>query len=111
MKTFDFRAIDAPKMAITLRTGLKLTLEVPTVSLVERVREASKCLSRAITEHNLGEIKTYYEITAELMSCNAEDITITAEDLETRQHLGIEHLVAFFTEYLEFIEQASNVKN
>lgn len=111
MRKFDFNAIDAPKMEITLKTGDMLTLEIPSVSLIEHLKDSTKRLSRTITEKNLGELKRYYELAAELLSCNAEGIPITADNLETKQNFGIEHLVAFFTAYLEFVNEAGNAKN
>ena len=102
---------EEPKLNITMKDGTELDLILPTVSLIERLQVGVKNLKKVITEKNIGSVKQYYELAAELLSCNTEDKKFTAEDLETTQHLQLEDLVLFFAEYTEFVTEARNAKN
>lgn len=111
MRSFNFNDIEAPRLRVTFRNGEELELEIPTVSLIERLRSGAQRLSRSITEKNLGDIRKYYELAAELLSCNTENRRFTAEALEQEQRISMEGLVLFFTEYLAFVNGAGSAKN
>lgn len=111
MKELNFMDIEVPKLKITLRSGIELQLVLPSVTLIERLRSGVKRLSKSITENNLSDVRKYYELAAELISCNLSKTTITADDLEMGEHFRIEDIVEFFEGYVEFIDEASSTKN
>ena len=113
-KTFDFSALEQPTMEVTLNdpARTKLHLTVPSVDLLERFVAAAKD-SRIVAKKKDGAtIKALYDLMAELFSCNADGVTMTAEEL--RDVYGFNSIVPFILfmpAYLEFIEEVKNAKN
>ena len=101
-KMLDLNALDQPILEVKLRdenrTVFRLTM--PTTKLVER-----------FTARDVGKIKALYELTAELISCNADYITVTAEELRDKYRLTFGDLVVVFAAYLDFIKEINNAKN
>ncbi len=112
-KMLDLNALDQPILEITLRDEAKtiFRLTTPTVALVERFTAAKGEISEIAKSRNVDKIKKLYELTAELMSCNADYITVTAEDLRDKYHVNFGDLVVIFAAYLDFIREFSDTKN
>lgn len=111
MRTFDFNAIEQPQLAITLRCGMILHLELPTVSHIERLQAEVPKLRETISDGDLGRINKYYEILADLMSCNAEGMRFTADALEQEYRITMCDMVAFYAAYMQFIDEVKSAKN
>lgn len=110
----DLNAFERRTLELTLtdekRTVIHLT--VPDVDTVQKVQAALPVLSR-FKSGNLGDLKTVYEVTAEIMSCNEEGMTFTAEDLSIggKYNLHLEALVVIFSAYTDFITDIASAKN
>lgn len=112
-KMLDLNALDQPILEVKLRdenrTVFRLT--TPTTKLVERFTAAKSELSAVASSRDVSKIKALYELTAELISCNADYITVTAEELRDKYRLTFGDLVVVFAAYLDFIKEINNAKN
>ena len=110
-RRFSFNAFEQPTLEVELRGGKIIHLEIPTVSAVERMRDALPSLHKRITQDNIGDLRKFYELLAELMSFNTEGVTITAEELEKTHRITLDAMVPFFTDYMAFIDEVRASKN
>lgn len=112
-KTLDLNALDQPILEIKLRDENRtiFRLTAPTAKLVERFVAAKSELSSIASSRDAGKIKQIYELTAELISCNADYFTVTAEELRDKYRVGFGDLIVIFAAYLDFIKEFNNAKN
>lgn len=112
-KILDLNALDQPILEVTLRDAKKTVfrLTTPTTKLVEKFIAAKSELSAIAATRDVGKIKALYELTAELISCNADFITVTAEELRDTYRVTFADLVVIFAAYLDFIKEFNNAKN
>lgn len=112
-KMLDLNAIEQPILELKLkdenRTIFRLT--TPTTKLVERFISAKSELVAVNNSKDGAKIKALYELTADLISCNADYIKVTAEELRDKYRLTFGDLVVIFAAYLDFIKEFSNAKN
>ena len=112
-KMLDLNALDQPILEIALRdeahTIFRLT--TPTVALVEKFVAAKSEIGEVAKSRNVDKIKKLYALAAELISCNADYITISAEDLRDKYRVTFGDLVVIFAAYLDFIREFNNAKN
>lgn len=112
-KMLDLNALEQPVLEIKLRddnhTVFRLT--TPTTKLVERFISAKEEISAIAESRNADKIKKLYELTAELISCNLDYVTVTAEELRDTYRLTFGDVVTVFTAYLEFIKEFNTAKN
>ena len=112
-KILDLNALDQPilelKLRDTNRTVFRLT--TPTTKLAERFGAAKSELSEIAKSRDEEKIKKLFDLTAELMSCNADYITVTAEELRDKYRLTFADLVVVFAAYLDFIKEFNEAKN
>ena len=112
-KILDLNALDQPVLEVKLRDDKRTTfrLTTPTTKLVERFIAAKSELAEVANSRDVGKIKALYDLTAELISCNADYITVTAEELRDKYRLTFGDLVVVFAAYLDFIRDFNNAKN
>lgn len=112
-KVLDLNALDQPVLEVKLRDEQRtiFRLTTPTTSLVERFISAKEELAAVAKTRDVQQIKKLYELTAELISCNAEYITVTAEELRDKYRLTFGDLVVIFAAYLDYIKEFNNAKN
>lgn len=113
MKKLDFNALEKPVLEITLRDKAQTVVRVttPTEDMVERFVAMAEGVS-AIKNDNTGElIKAAFEIIAELINCNLDDMTFTADSLRDQYGLKLYDAVVFVKAYLEFLQEIENSKN
>lgn len=112
-KILDLNALEQPILEIKLRDNERtiFRLTTPTTKLVEKFTAAKSELAAITGSKDVGKIKALYELTAELISCNADYITVTAEELRDKYRLTFGDLVVIFTAYLDFIKEINNAKN
>lgn len=113
LKKLDFNALEKPVLEITLRDKEQTTVRItaPTEELVERFMATAEEI-RTIASGNTGEsLKELYGLIAELMNCNLDEITFTADSLRTQYGLKLYDMVIFIKTYLEFIKELEDVKN
>lgn len=112
-KMLDLNALDQPILEIKLRdkerTVFRLT--IPTVALTEKFIAAKGEISEIAKSRDVEKIKKLYTLTAELMSCNSDYLTVTAEDLRDKYRVTFGDLVVIFASYLDFIREFNNAKN
>lgn len=113
MKALNFNAIQQPTWAITLKDDNQTTvhLTAPSVDLVDRLTAMAPELGEAAKTKDGRAIKATYELFAEVMSCNEEGITFTAEELRDTYKLEFLDLVLLEKGYMEFIAEIKNAKN
>ena len=112
-RILDLNALDQPILEVKLRddqhTIFRLT--TPTTKLVDRFVSAKSEMSEIASSRDVDKIKKLFELTAELMSCNADYITVTAEELRDKYRLTFGDIVVIFASYLDFIQEFNNAKN
>lgn len=112
-RMLDLNALDQPILEIALRDEARtiFRLTTPTVALVERFVAAKGEISEITKSRNVEKIKKLYALAADLISCNADYITVTAEELRDRYRVTFGDLVVIFAAYLDFIREFNSAKN
>ena len=112
-KVLDLNALEQPVLEVKLRDDNRtiFRLTTPTTKLVEKFTTAKAEISEVVKSKDVGKIKKLYELTAEIISCNADYITVTAEELRDKYRLTLGDLVVVFAAYLDFIKEISSAKN
>ena len=112
-KILDLNALDQPILEVKLRDDNRtiFRLTTPTTKLVERFIAAKDELSEIAKSRDVDKIKKLYELIAELISCNMEYVSVTAEELRDKYRLTFGDIVLIFAAYLDFIKEISNAKN
>lgn len=113
MKALDFNALTQPTWQITLKDPLHtvVNLAAPTVDLVERLIAAEPELSEAAKTKDGRTIRAVYALTAEIMSCNDDGYTFTAEELRDKYNLTLLDVFRLHAGYMEFVQEIQNAKN
>lgn len=113
MQTFDFNAIEQPTWAIKLKDEQQtlVNLSYPTVDLVEKLDSLTPTLQKAAKTKDGNTIRSVFSFVAELMNCNDDGFTFTAEELRDRYHLTLLDVAHFVSGYLDFIKEATDAKN
>ena len=112
-KILDLNALEQPILEIKLRDADRTVFRVttPTTKLVEKFVAAKSELGSVAKTRDVEKIKRLFDLTAELLSCNADYITVTAEELRDKYHLTFGDLVVIFAAYLDFIKEFNEAKN
>lgn len=112
-RILDLNALDQPILEVKLRDENHTTfrLTTPTTKLVDRFIAAKAEMSDIAQSRNADKIKKLFELTAELISCNADYITVSAEELRDKYRLTFGDVVVIFAAYLDFIKEFNNAKN
>lgn len=112
-KMLDLNALEQPILEVKLRDDNRtiFRLTTPTTKLVDRFVSAKGEMSEIASSRDAVKIKKLYELTAELISCNADYITVTAEELRDKYRLTFGDIVVIFAAYLDFIKEFNNAKN
>ncbi len=112
-KTLDFNKWTGPSMTIIMRDAKKTKIKVgmPTEGLQEELAEKLPELQAVLAANDAETIKAVYDLAARLMSCNYSGIQVTVEDLRGRYKWNLEMLVAFYTNYIDFINETIDAKN
>ena len=112
-KMLDLNALEQPIFEVKLRdeahTVFRLT--TPSTRLVERFTAAKDEIKALAQTKDVEQIKNLYALTAELISCNADYITVSAEELRDKYRLAFGDIVVIFAAYLDFIKEFNNAKN
>lgn len=113
MKALDFNALTQPTWQITLKDDERtiVNMAAPTVDLVERLIAAEPELSEAAKTKDGRTIRAVYELTAEIMNCNADGYAFTAEELRGKYRLTLLDVFRLHAGYMEFIQEMQNAKN
>lgn len=112
-KVLDLNALEQPVLELKLRDEKRsvFRLTTPTTQLVEKFIAAKAEMTEVAKSRDGEKIKKLYELTADIFSCNADYITVTAEELRDRYRLTFGDLVVIFAAYLDFIKELNTAKN
>lgn len=113
MKLLDFNALQKPTWPIKLKDEAQtvVNLSTPTVELVDRLIAATPDLQAVAKTKDGQTIRAVYELIADLMNCNEDGFTFTAEELRDKYKLSLLDVFRFAAGYLEFIKEMQDAKN
>ena len=113
VKTLDFNALERPVLELTLADKDKTVVRAipPTEELVERLMSASSEMKEVVKEGTADTVRALFELIAELMSCNLDGQTFTAEELRDKYNMKLYEATVFVKTYLEFIQELNSAKN
>lgn len=113
MQALDFNALQQPTWPITLKDDDKtqINITVPTVDFVDRITAMAPQLNAAAKAKDSHAMQAAYKLIAEVMSCNDDGYTFTAEELRNHYHMSFLDLLVFVKGYMEFIQEIKDAKN
>lgn len=113
MKKLDFNALERPVLELTLKDKARTVVRAtaPTEELVERLTAAAGELKDIVNQGTGEAIRSLFGLIAELMSCNLDGLTFTAEDLRDKYGMKLYDATVFVTVYLDFIKELNEAKN
>lgn len=113
MKMLDFNALQQPTWPIKLKDDAQtvVNLSVPTVELLDRLTAATPGLQEAAKTKDGATVRATYALIADLMNCNDDGYTFTAEELRDRYRMTLLDVFQFVAGYLEFMQELQNAKN
>lgn len=112
-KTLDFNRIQRPTLELIMCDEARTVINVTTPSeeLVERIIANLPELEAAAKRNDPEGVKRSYIVAAEIISCNLEGLTVTAEELRDKYKLSLDFAILFFNAYLDFIHEIQEAKN
>lgn len=113
MKMLDFNAIQQPTWPVKLKDDAQtvVNLAVPSVELVDRLIATAPELQDVAKNKNGKTIRAVYELIADLMNCNDDGFTFTAEELRDKYRMTLLDVFRFSAGYMEFIQEMQDAKN
>lgn len=113
MKMLDFNAIQQPTWPIKLKDPSQtvVNLSYPTVELADRLAAMGSELGKVVKKKDGKTIKATFDVVADVMSCNEDGFTFTAEELRDVYHMTLLDVVQFVSGYMDFLQEAGSAKN
>jgi hypothetical protein len=113
MKMLDFNAIQQLTWPVKLKDKAQtvVNLSVPTVELVDRLIAAAPELQDVAKNKDGKTIRAVYTLIADLMNCNDDGFTFTAEELRDKYRMSLLDVFKFTAGYLEFVKEIQDAKN
>lgn len=113
MKMLDFNALQKPTWPIKLKDEAQtvVNLSTPTVELVDRLIAATPELQEVAKTKDGKTIRAVYALIADLMNCNEDGFTFTAEELRDKYKMTLLDVFKFSAGYLEFVKEMQDAKN
>lgn len=113
MRKLDFNALEKPVLELTLKDEAKTVVRAtaPTEELVERLAAASSEIKQIMNDKTGETVKACFELIADLMNCNLDGLTFTADDLRDKYNMKLYDALVFVNVYLEFIQEINEAKN
>lgn len=113
MKTLDFNSIQQPTWTVKLRDDEQTVvhLSAPTVDLMDRLTASAPEFQDMTKTKDGKTIHAVYELIADIMNCNDDGYTFTAEELRDRYRMTLLDVFQFVAGYLEFMQELQNAKN
>ena len=113
MKALNFNSIQQPTWEVTLKDTDQTTVSLiaPTTGLIDRLIAMSPELKDVADAKDGRAIQACYSLIAEVMSCNLDGFTFTAEELRDKYKMTFMDLLVFVKCYFDFIEEIKNAKN
>lgn len=112
-KSLDFNSVQRPTLELTMKDDARTVIRVsmPKEALIERLSAGLSELREIVAQQDGESIRALFELAADLISCNRNFVTVTAEDLRDKYHMDFEDLTIFFSAYLDFVNEIQNAKN
>ena len=112
-KTLDFNELRLLTLNIVLKDEAKTNVHItsPTVDLVERLQADLPSLQEKLKKGDKESIELMYDLAADLISLNREELKINGDQLRNTYKLDIVDLMVFFGAYLDFVAEIKNAKN
>lgn len=113
MKALNFNTIQQPTWPVTLKDEDQTTvhLTAPSVGLLDRLTAMAPELQEVAKTKDGRAIRASYELVAEVMGCNEDGFTFTAEELRGKYKLTFIDLLVLVKGYMEFMTEIKNAKN
>ena len=105
-KSFDFNAITQQTLETKL-PGITLHVTTPPERLIEQLASSQDELGSLWGAEGdaVEQVRAAYTLGASIISCNLENVTLTAEDLREKYQVAPVALAAYFTTYMDFINE------
>ena len=104
MAKLDFNAIKRPTLELTMKDKKHTIIRVttPKESSIERLDAMGKELREIVDNGDRAETKAVFELAAELINFNLDDLTVTADELKSvyKLNLNIQRPPGGFTWWL-----------
>ena len=112
-KVLDLNDLKIPTLDIIFADEARTTIHVtaPTEALVSEMEGWVKSGLSPLAQGDRASVETAYDLTARLLSCNQENISLTADDLQNKYNIDLWTLLAVIKAYAEFISEIKNEKN
>lgn len=113
MKMFDFNAVQKPTWPVKLgdADGTVVNLSYPTLELAERLAALAAEIGDIAAKKDGKTIREAFSIIAEVMNCNEDGFTFTAEELRDKYRMNLLVMAKFTAGYLDFLKEAKDAKN
>lgn len=113
MNMLDFNSIQHPTWQVCLKDTAKtvVNLTAPSVELVDRLLATAPELQEVAKNKDGNAIRATYQLIADLMSCNDDGFTFTAEELRDKYKMTLLDVFQFSAGYMEFIKELQDAKN
>lgn len=113
MEMFDFNAVQKPTMPVKLgdKDGTIVHLSYPTLELADRLTALAAEIGGIAAKKDGKTIRDAFSIIAEVMNCNEDGFTFTAEELRDKYRMTLLVTARFTANYLDFLKEANDAKN
>ena len=112
-KILDLNSIKLPTLELVFTDEARTTIHVtaPTEALINEMESWVKTGLDPLSAGDMASVEMAFDLTARLLSCNRENIVITATDLHDKYDVDIWMLIAILNGYTEFVSEIKNEKN
>lgn len=109
----DFNAIQQPTWPVKLKDKDQtvVQLSTPTVELVDRLIAVTPELQEVTKTKDGRTIRAVYNLIADLMNCNEDGLTFTADELREKYKMSLLDVFRFVAGYMDFIKELKDAKN
>lgn len=118
MAKLDFNSINRPVLELTMADegATNIAVTTPYEALVEELETTLPELKNILSGADEATTDCCYDLAAKLISCNKQELEVTAEELKTKywpknKTENLLYLVTFFSAYQDFINEINHAKN
>ena len=112
-RVFDFNAITQQTLETRLDACTVIHVTTPPERLIEQLAASQAEINSlcAADGNEVEKARVSYKMAADLISCNIEGVTITADDLREKYKIPPVALAVYLSSYMDFINEFHNAKN
>ena len=118
MAKLDFRTFNRPVLELTMvdEAETVITVTSPSEGLVEELEAMLPELESIYSSGDKAAIDAIYDLAARLISCNKEDLQVSAGDLRGKYWPkapvdNMLYAIGFYSAYMDFIGEINHAKN